>query len=205
MLLCLCPTRHTRAYTSSAAFEVGTHSHAYRSCCDCFVSALRPVGSRFLDQTPACTPSHPFSIFEQQKSVSCLPARRIKLSIAMSPLIPLCVEPPIGALAGQGVLYDVPPCGSSQPTSTPSLQNRLQQPSARLVAVDTTYIWVRHQQGPTRPAYSDVMIVPGTACFPVSSSQEANWVFRLPTTSIITRLSAWYPSIPLDQTSQAAA
>lgn len=46
----------------------------------------------------------------------------------------------------------------------------------------------------TRPAYSDVMIVPGTACFPVSSSREANWEFHLPTSSIIT---AWDPSIPL--------
>lgn len=49
-------------------------------------------------------PSHPFSIFEWQKSVSCLQVHRIELSIVASPLIPLCVEPSIGALSGQGGL-----------------------------------------------------------------------------------------------------
>lgn len=122
--------------------------------------------------------------------MSCLQVRRIELSIVASPLIAQCVEPSIGALSGQGGLYDVPPSGSSQPTSTPSLQNRLQEPSARLVAVDTTYMQCGINKGPTRPAYSDVMIVPGTACFPVSSSREANWEFQVPTSSIITSLGS---------------
>lgn len=176
---------------------MGTRTRTDRAAIVC----LRRVGSRFL---PACTPSHPFSILEQQKSVSCLQVRRIELSIVASPLIAQCVEPSIGALSGQGGLYDVPPSGSSQPTSTPSLQNRLQEPSAGLVAVDTTYMQCGINKGPTRPAYSDVMIVPGTACFPVSSSREANWEFQVPTSSIITNQPG-IQAFPWTHTSQAAA
>lgn len=63
------------------------------------------------------------------------------------------------------------------PPPLPASKMALQQPSARMVAVDTTYILCGINKAPTRPAYSNVMIVPGTARFPVFSSREANWEF----------------------------
>lgn len=121
VLLCLCRTRHIRTYLYTA----GLRWALIRVRIVLRLFCLRRVGSRFLDRTPAYIPSHPFSILEQQTSVSCLQVRRIELSIVASPLIALGVEPSIGAVSGRGGLYDVPPSGSSQPTSTPSLQNRL--------------------------------------------------------------------------------
>lgn len=125
---------------------MGTDARAERAAIVC----LRRVGSRILDRAPARSPSHPFSIFEQQKSVSCLQAHRIELSIVASPLIALCVEPSIGALSGQGGLYDVPPGCSSQPTSTPSLQNRMQLAKRPPGCCGYHLHPVRHQQGPDK-------------------------------------------------------
>lgn len=68
------------------------------------------------------------------------------------------------------------------PPPLPASKIALQEPSARLVAVDTTYIQCGINKGPTRPAYSDVMIVPGTACFPAPRLEKpiGNFNFQPP-------------------------
>lgn len=135
-------------------------------------------------------PSHPFSIFEWQKSVSCLQVHRIELSIVASPLIPLCVEPSIGALSGKGGLYDVQPSGSSQPTSTPSLQNRMQLAKRPPRCCGYHLHPLRHQQGSDKTCILGCYDRAWHCLLPCLLLSRSQLGILTPTSSIITSLGS---------------
>lgn len=180
---------------------MGLDTRVDRAAVIVFVSA---VWDRvfWIELLPA-PPSHPFSIFEWQKSVSCLQVHRIELSIVASPLIALGVEPSIGAVSGRGGLYDVQPSGSSQPTSTPSLQNRMQLAKRPPRCCGYHLHPLRHQQGSDKTCILGCYDRAWHCLLPCLFPSRSQLGILTPTSSIITSLGS--KQFPLAPTSQAAA